>query len=149
MVASRLTLIDNMDKFLRIVLTRRGSWGDGLSTISSALTVLARVSEGNADEVTVSVRRRVYKALATSISCHGTRDGGMERLDDVLAFVLRGMTDADRGVRLSAGYVPLMTLGLILINGDAGILSDLSAKLMRDKWARGNPLKNCSFACMG
>ncbi|TFK43883.1 hypothetical protein BDQ12DRAFT_199518 [Crucibulum laeve] len=73
-----------------------------LSTIRPCFHLISRITEGNAEEVTDVVRRRLYSTLGRIIKHHAvnrTEDG----VDNAIQVILRGITDPERSVRSSAG----------------------------------------------
>lgn len=66
------------------------------------LTVLARLLDGEDDEVTPLVRRKTYDVVSEIMKHQDVhrRDG----MDHATNMILEGMSDKDRSVRLSAGY---------------------------------------------
>jgi len=72
-------------------------------TVSPYVTIFARLLEGPEVEVTTQVRRQAYLALSFVLSHHN----GTEDATEVVKLLLKGLADADRSVRLGAGYVSL------------------------------------------
>ena len=74
-------------------------------TVDSArtcMTVVTSMLDGTPQEVTPSVRKAAYTALARSVRHHSYGPNSGE-LDYVAQLAVRGMKDSDRNVRLSAG----------------------------------------------
>ncbi|KAF8165694.1 hypothetical protein B0H34DRAFT_690087 [Crassisporium funariophilum] len=69
-------------------------------TVQCYLPVITCLLDGQEDEVTPQVRRKVHHAI-TSMFRH--RDW-TEDLEPMISIVFRGMNDMDRSVRISAGY---------------------------------------------
>ena len=72
-----------------------------ISTIPLGLSVVARLLDGEKDEVTTVVRRKAYHALGRLVRHHAlSSDNGSEH---DIEMIFHGIADKDRGVRLSAG----------------------------------------------
>lgn len=74
------------------------------TAVPAYLVVIARLLEGSEDEVTAHVRRSAYDALCRVIKHHDPRSA-THGLEDAGNVILRGISDKERSVRLSAGYV--------------------------------------------
>lgn len=73
-----------------------------LHIIPSLLTVLARLLDGKDDEVTTLVRRKTFNVFVQVMNHQDIRK--RDGLDHAANTIIRGMSDKDRGVRLTAGY---------------------------------------------
>jgi hypothetical protein len=72
-----------------------------ISTIPLGLSVVARLLDGEPDEVTSVVRRKAYHTLGRLVRHHAL--GANNGLEHDIEMIFHGITDKDRGVRLSAG----------------------------------------------
>ncbi|KAI0080860.1 hypothetical protein K474DRAFT_1682349 [Panus rudis PR-1116 ss-1] len=91
----------------------------GMATISLCMRLSFLLLDGPRKEVTPAVRKTVYEALARN-TVHNTTGFGGNRLDVPRDFIIRGMKDADRSVRLSAGRALIELVRLHqMIGGEA------------------------------
>ncbi|KAJ7771049.1 hypothetical protein DFH07DRAFT_734832 [Mycena maculata] len=116
---TRMNLADQIAKFGCAVSSceqARHSKRLKLSALPAGLSVVARLLDGPAGEVTPGVRRRAYAVLSNMISHHTTTPerGGMEHASNT---ILRGVVDPDRSVRLGAGSALAALIGLYAEEG--------------------------------
>ncbi len=75
----------------------------GISSIPICFHLSTLLLEGPEEEVASGVRKTVYDVMGKAVRHHST-DLGERLVEVVSAFLLKGMKDGDRRVRLAAGF---------------------------------------------
>lgn len=70
-------------------------------TATEYFPLIDRLLQGKVEDVTPECRRQVYNALGFILKHHSGKDDVQRLIDPIL----NGMSDPDRSVRISAGYV--------------------------------------------